>query len=66
MTTVNSGEPASEQEVKVTEPPAGESENSGETSETTVINEPGSTGGAQMPDNVNVVKVKEGENSQSG
>ena len=63
MTRVDSGEPASEQEGKCAQPPGGETDNSGET---TVINEPASTGGAQMPDNVNLIKMKDGGNCQSG
>ena len=57
ITPSHSGEPASEQEVKVTALPGGQEENSGETTNT-------ETGGAQMPDNVNVIKTKDG--SQSG
>ena len=55
VTPSDSGEPASEQEVKSSAPPGGQNENSGGTTE---------TGGAQMPDNVNVIKMKDG--SQSG
>ena len=60
MTTVDTGEPASEQEVKDTKPPSVEADNSGETSETTVTTEPSTGGGAQMPDNVNFIKNKDG------